>query len=108
MKKSKVLFSLVLFVISCSGGANKFVGKWKQIDKNDDQIMIVEKKENGYAVYPKKSPDLLLIFTYNKDHDLLTATNYEDVIEIKIKKDSNHMIMNMGGNGETHEFEKVE
>lgn len=111
MRKFKILlFCVVLFIISCSADASKFVGKWKQVNQADGQIMIIEKKENGYDMYPEKLPDRFLNFIYSKDHDQLTSNAFGVVVDIKCKKDNGHILMsprNGGMNDELVEYEKV-
>jgi len=105
-------FILLSGLAACTGGAQKFTGKWKAIKSGSNKIIVIEKKGDNYDFYPQDEPESFMSFTYDKDHDILTSNQDRTPIDIRYEKETKHLIAGPragGGWGETTmELERVE
>jgi len=104
--------AVVIAMTGCSDGAGKFVGKWHRVKgMGTNKVVIIEKKGDHYEMYPDKQPDDFMAFSYDKEHDMLTASQQGMFLDIKYDKDTKHLKVGERGGGGLYspdmELEKV-
>lgn len=98
----------IIALTGCSGGAGKFVGKWREVDRGERaKVLVIEKKGAKYDLYPEERPDRFMPMEYDKDHDILTAHEGNMTLDVMYNADTKRIRMGSRGDNDTKEFEKV-
>lgn len=107
-----VLFSIVLF--SCSGpDTGKFTGKWTSLNNRyiKGTMTIRQKGEVFEATPDNEKGQQPMVFTYDKDRDVLTMDGGSDIVDLRYIPETNHLVMAPrlphGMGPSAIEFEKV-
>ncbi len=81
-----ILLALIIFLVSCGGGSGKFTGKWRDVSREEGKVIIIKKQGKSYDMYPEDSPEDFVAFTYDSDRDILTATQGNNIMDIRYDK----------------------
>jgi len=94
------IIPLLMFLLaSCSGGSGNFVGKWRDVSRESGKVIIIKKQGNSYDMYPEDSPEDFMAFTYDSDRDILTASQGNNIMDIRYDKKTKLLNIAPRGNG---------
>ncbi len=114
MKLNLLTYAMcVMFLLSCSGKKNKFVGDWKVVSENgrsqQSEATITIRKENGQFVLTSSLfPDNPSVMTYLEKEEILTGNIEGGVVSIKyIDSTENLQLKPNQGSWRSIEFSKA-
>ncbi len=93
--KCVLILKLSVLLISCSNGAEKFVGHWQPIGKeNTREVLVIQEKGNVYEMFNIDTPEQVLLFKYDEEFDRLSFNTGENmIVDINYKKEDGHIII---------------
>jgi hypothetical protein len=111
MKKKVIsIIALTVFAImsiqSCNNSPSKlekFMGKWKRVDKSDNDTLIIKKEEDAIVMVMGKNKDAAV---YNKEKNTLKLYFIADSSIVSYIEKTDHII-GPGNNDKQSEYERV-
>ena len=98
----------IVSLTSCSGGAGKFTGKWREVNGGDNsKVLVIEKKGEKYDMYPEARPEKFVSMDYDAAHDMLTMTQGREMLDVRYNNSTKHLMVGDRGDNDITEFERI-